>query len=125
MDPGTAAARFVAELRVLCTAPSGPQLVGARATPDGTAVVVYREAAGASLLGRRYRLDAAAQLFAPDSSPAYLAGVAYADDLCDPSGTGWAADVDWADDVVPDPRAVGWLLGEDEVRELREQGRLR
>jgi hypothetical protein len=98
--------------------------MGAKVTDAGTAVIVYQESAQAPLLGRIYRVEAYAQLFSPDSSAAYLAGVAYADDLCDPSGGGRPRDADWADDLVSDPETVGWILSDEEEPEQDERGRL-
>jgi hypothetical protein len=126
VNPHILAEEFVEQLSLLCAAgsPSGPVLVGAKVTDDGTAIIVYKESAQAPLLGRIYRVGAYAQLVSPDSSAAYLAGVAYADDLCDPSGGGRPMDADWADDVVSDSETVGWILSDEEERELDEQGRL-
>jgi hypothetical protein len=127
VNPQILAEEFVEQLRILCDAgsPSGPVLVGGKATVDGTAVVVYKESAQAPLLGRTYRMNAYSRLFSPDSSAAYLAGVAFADDLCDPSGGGQPVDVDWAEGLVSDPGTVGWILSDEEKRELDRQGRLR
>jgi hypothetical protein len=117
MTLSTQAQRFVARIAARCRAdePAGPVLVAAWSSgDDGPVVIVYREGPDAHLLGRVYDLDGYARLFDTGLSVEDLADIAYADDLCDPSGRGVALRVGGARALVPRPDDIGWIVSDEE-----------
>lgn len=83
--------------------------VGGGVGPDGIALVSYREFADGPVLGRRYVVAEFATLFEPPCSVAELAGIAFANDITDPTGSGEVLPVDWARGLVPDGTVVEWI----------------
>lgn len=113
MNEGGAAARFIARIvEFFATGPSDYigsfELLGTRA--DGQiATVLYRENPQRPVLGERFDLAGWAELFDPELSPEDLADIAIAERLLDPTGYGTRLDVDWADELVDNPREVEWI----------------
>lgn|GEM_PF-7084770 len=109
------ATAFVAALRRRFADPQHPlassvQWVAGGTSPDGRAVIIYRETrTDGPLLGRRYDLEAFSALFDPSFGVEELADVAFVQDITDPTSGGTVRATDWAVGLVPDTLEIEWV----------------
>jgi len=87
----------------------GKSWVAGRARADGSAVVLYRASHSPRVLGRRWMLEELAQDFSPSDARS-LASAVFANEVGEPDGPPASLAVDWADGLVDDPSAVGWVV---------------
>ncbi|AJW77850.1 hypothetical protein [Clavibacter michiganensis] len=83
--------------------------VAGRALADGSAVVLYRSLQSSRLIGRRWSLEELAASFSPNDARS-LASAVFANEIGEPDGPTVSLACDWADGLVDDPAAVGWVV---------------
>jgi hypothetical protein len=83
--------------------------VGGGRSPDGRAVILYRERVDGPVLGRRYDLERYAALFDPHLTVSALADIAFVDDVADPTGSGRELVVDWSDGIDHPDEIIYWV----------------
>jgi len=111
IDPG----EFVAAVHRRFDDPANPLAssvlwVGGGVSPDGRAVILYREPrTDGPVLGRRYDVPAFAELFEPAPDVEQLADIAFVEDITDPTGGGQVRARDWALGLVEDTLAIEWV----------------
>jgi len=87
----------------------GKSWVAGRALADGSAVVLYRTSHSPRVVGRRWMLGELARDFSPNDACS-LASAVFANEVGEPDGPTAPLAVDWADGLVDDPSAVGWVV---------------
>jgi hypothetical protein len=83
--------------------------VAGQARADGSAVILYRASYSPQVIGRRWMLEELATCFSPNDAQS-LASAVFANEIGDPDGPTVSLAVDWADGLVDEPSAVGWVV---------------
>jgi len=83
--------------------------VAGRALADGSAVILYQVSYSTQVIGRRWMLEELAQRFSPSDARS-LASAVFANEVGEPDGPTASLAVNWADGLVDDPSAVGWVV---------------